>query len=532
MSAAPRILAPAPFRPRHNPWAIAFTVTMATFMEVLDTSIANVALPHISGGLSASVDEGTWILTAYLVSNAIVLPISAWLSSRVGRKRFYMSCVAIFTVSSFFCGIAPSLGALILFRVIQGAGGGGLQPSEQAILADTFPAEKFGMAFAIYGMAIVLAPAIGPTLGGYITDNFSWRWIFFINVPIGIVSLLLTYRMVEDPPHLGEASRVAARKLSIDYIGLGLIALGLGCLQVVLDKGQEDDWFQSHFIAILTVVAVVALGAFIIWEWRQKNPVVNLRLFSDRTFATAALMMFILGVGLYGSTILLPIFLQELLGYSAQQSGMVLSPGGLAIMMMMPIVGTLVGKFQARWLIGIGFAISAVSLFHMSNLDLNIDFKTAMEYRIYQSIGLAFLFVPINTIAFGAVKGGNNNQISSIVNLARNIGGSVGIAMVTTLVARRSQIHQDTLSTHVTRYDPQFRGALAGMSSNLFHSGLSRSGAMHQSYGRLYGLVQRQAAAQAYVDTVWLLGAVCLCMIPLIFLMKKNDPRKATMAAH
>ncbi|HLW70134.1 MAG TPA: DHA2 family efflux MFS transporter permease subunit [Candidatus Binataceae bacterium] len=531
MSAAPRAIAPVRVKPRHNPWAIALTVTMATFMEILDTSIANVSLPHIAGGLSSSVDESTWILTAYLVANAIVLPISAWITGRVGRKRFYMTCVALFTASSFLCGIAPSLTVLICARVMQGAGGGGLQPSEQAILSDTFPPEKFGMAFAVYGMAVVLAPAIGPTLGGFITDNFSWRWIFFINVPVGLISLLLTYRMVDDPPYMNAASQAAARKQSVDYIGLGLIALGLGCLQVVLDKGQEDDWFQSHFIAILSVIAVAALLIFVLWEWRQQHPILDLKLFRSRSFAIAALMMFVLGVVLYGSTTLLPLFLQELLGYTAQLSGFVLSPGALAILVLMPVVGTLIGRFEARWLAGIGFAISALALFHMCGLDLKIDFRTAMMYRIYQSVGLAFLFIPINTAAFASATGENSNQISSLANLFRNIGGSVGISMCATLVARRSQIHQDTLARHITNYDGQFRSMRDGLSTNLSHSGFSQPDALHQSLGRIYGMVQQQAAAQAYIDTFWLLAVACLCMLPLVLLMGRNDPHKA-MTAH
>jgi DHA2 family multidrug resistance protein len=481
--------------------------------------------------LSAGVDEATWILTAYLVANGIALPLSAWIIARVGRKRYYMTCVALFTASSFLCGLAPSLAALICFRVMQGAAGGGLQPSEQAILSDTFPPELFGMAFAIYGMAVVLAPAIGPTLGGFITDNFSWRWIFFINVPVGIVSLMLTYRMVEDPPYMNAASRAAARKQSVDYMGLGLIALGLGCLQVVLDKGQEDDWLRSHFIAILSVIGAISLVIFVIWELRQKNPVVELSLFKSRTFSMAALMMFVLGVMLYGSTILLPLFLQVLMGYTAELSGMALSPGGFAIILMLPLVGTLLVKVEARWLIGFGFAVSALSLFHMCGLDLNIDFRTAMMYRIYQSIGLAFLFPPINAAAFTAATGENSNQISSIVNLARNIGGSVGISLVTTLIARRAQIHQDTLARHVTHYDGALRGMLRGLSAELSHRGFSTPDAMHQSVGRVYALVQQQATVQAYIDALWLLGVACLCMLPLVLLMGRNDPSKA-LAAH
>ncbi len=530
MSAAPRPFAHPVARPPRNPWAIAFTVTLATFMEVLDTSIANVSLPHIAGGLSASVDESTWVLTAYLVANAIVLPLSAWVSGFIGRKRFYMTCVALFTISSLFCGFAPTLSTLVIFRIIQGAGGGGLQPSEQAILADTFPGEKFGMAFAMYGMAVVLAPAIGPTLGGYITDHFNWRWIFFINVPIGIISLLLTYRMVEDPPYLKKEERKAGWRANIDFIGLGLIVLGLGCLQVVLDRGQELDWFGSRMITWFIITSTASLIAFVVWEWRQQNPILDLKLFRERTFATAILMMFILGFGLYGSTILLPLYLQQLMGYTSQLAGMVLSPGGFAIALMMPIVGILVSKVQARWLIGLGFLITGLAFLSMSNINPSINFQTAMIYRIQQSIGLAFLFVPITTIAYLGIAPNKNNQVSSLISLARNIGGSVGIAMVTTLVARRSQFHQDRIASHVTRYDHVFRNGLSALTSNMMQQGYSPVDASHQAYGRIYGLMQQQSAALAFVDVIWVFAVAALCMVPLVLLMKKNDPGKVSMA--
>jgi DHA2 family multidrug resistance protein len=530
MSAAARPFTKSVVGAAHNPWAIAFTVTLATFMEVLDTSIANVSLPHIAGGLSASVDESTWVLTAYLVANAIVLPLSAWVSGFIGRKRFYMTCVALFTISSLFCGFAPTLGTLVIFRIIQGAGGGGLQPSEQAILADTFPGEKFGMAFAIYGMAVVLAPAIGPTLGGYITDHFNWRWIFFINVPIGIISLLLTYRMVEDPPYLKKEERKAGWRANIDYVGLGLIVLGLGCLQVVLDRGQELDWFGSRMIAWFIVISTVSLVAFVLWELRQKNPILDLKLFRERTFATAILMMFILGFGLYGSTILLPLYLQQLMGYTSQLAGMVLSPGGFAIALMMPLVGTLVSRVQARWLIATGFLITGFAFLAMSNINPHIDFHTAMMYRIEQSIGLAFLFVPITTIAYLGIAPNKNNQVSSIISLARNIGGSVGIAMVTTLVARRSQFHQDRIASHVTGYDHVFRNGVSALTSNMMQQGYSAADATHQAYGRIYGLLEQQSMALAYVDVIWVFAVAALCMVPLVLLMKKNDPRKVSMA--
>jgi EmrB/QacA subfamily drug resistance transporter len=347
-----------------NPWTVALVVTMATFMEVLDTAIANVSLPHIAGNLSASIDESTWVLTSYLVSNAVVLPISGWIATRIGRKRFYMTCVALFTISSFLCGLAPNLGLLVFFRVLQGIGGGGLGPSEQAILADTFPPAKRGMAFAVYGMAVVMAPAIGPTLGGFITDHYSWRWVFFINVPVGIASLLLSSRVLVDPPHLVQAKKRAG---PVDTVGLGLIAVGLGALEYVLDKGQEEDWFNSHTIAIFATVAAVALVSFVVWEWRQKHPVVEVRLFRDRNFAIANLMMLVMGMTLYGSTVLLPQYLQVWLGYSAQEAGMVLSPGGVTVILLLPLVGRLISKVDARYLIAFGFLVLSAALLHMAH---------------------------------------------------------------------------------------------------------------------------------------------------------------------
>jgi DHA2 family multidrug resistance protein len=399
-AAAPATARPAYFQTGwtggRNPWAIALVVTMATFMEVLDTSIANVSLPHIAGDLSVSQDESTWVLTSYLVANAIVLPISGWLASKIGRKRFYMTCVGLFTISSLLCGLAPSLPYLVLFRILQGIGGGGLGPSEQAILADTFPPQKRGQAFAMYGMAVVLAPAIGPTLGGFITDHFSWRWVFFINVPVGLLSLFLSNRMVTDPPHVVAAKKTAG---SIDYIGLSLIAIGLGALELVLDKGQEEDWLNSHFIIVCAVIAAVAIGSFIYWEWHHPHPIVDVRLFKSRSFAVANLMMLVLGISLYGTTVLLPQFTQTMMGYSAQDAGMALSPGGFTVMMLMPLVGTLIGKVDARKMLAVGFTVLSLSLFFMAhNLYVGLDFKHVMLLRVYQSVGLAFMFVPINTL--------------------------------------------------------------------------------------------------------------------------------------
>src|SRR6201988_5394061 len=359
-----------------NPWVIAITVTLATFMEVLDTSIANVALPHISGNLSAGADESTWVLTSYLVSNAIVLPLSGWLSSLIGRKRFYMSCVAVFTVSSFLCGLAPSLGMLVFFRILQGVGGGGLQPSEQAILNDTFPLSKRGMAFAVYGIAVVVAPTLGPWLGGWITDNFSWRWIFYINVPVGILSMVITYLLVSDPPYMKRIK--LSDGFRIDYIGLGLISLGLGSLQIILDKGQRDDWFDSGFIRIFAVLMLVGLIGGVIREFKAKEPIVDFRMLRDRNFAISTLAMFFLGFVLYSSTVLIPQMLQQLLGYPAELAGLALSPGGATIMLMMPVVGILVSRVDTRWLIAFGCTVSATALFVMAGWNLNLDFKHAV----------------------------------------------------------------------------------------------------------------------------------------------------------
>src|SRR5947209_4797626 len=367
--------APA-WRPKYNPWVIALTVTLATFMEVLDTSIANVALPHIAGGLIATQDEATWVLTSYLVANAIVLPISAWVSVMVGRKRFYMTCVVLFTVSSFLCGFAPSLGMLIFFRVLQGLGGGGLATSEQSILADTFTLEKRGMAFAVYGMAIVMAPAIGPTLGGWITDNYSWRWIFYINVPIGAISLFLTHRIVEDPPYI-KTEGAKMRRNPIDYLGLGLITVGIGCLQIVFDKGQEADWFSSDMIRTLTAICVVMLVWFAIHEWNHANPILDIRLLRQRNFATAVFMMFVLGMVLFGTTVLIPQFLQIQMGYTAENAGRALSAGAVVLIFMMPIVGQLVSRVDPRMLVGFGFLATSAALYHMTIINAGMDFRTA-----------------------------------------------------------------------------------------------------------------------------------------------------------
>ena len=516
------------WRPDVNPWIIALAVTLATFMEVLDTSIANVALPHIAGGLSAGQDESTWVLTSYLVSNAIVLPLSGWLSSVVGRKNFYMGCVALFTISSFMCGLAPNLATLIICRILQGAGGGGLQPSEQAILADTFPPAKRGMAFAVYGMAVVTAPAIGPTLGGWITDNFTWRWIFFINIPVGIVSILLTSRLIQDPPYLRR------RKLSethIDYVGLGFVALGLGALQIVLDKGQRDDWFESNFILTLTLISAAALIFVIIWEWKHRDPIIDLHLFRDRTFGISNLLMFMLGFALLGSTLLLPLFSQTLLGYTAQQAGLALMPGGFTIILLLPLVGFLLSRYTPRWLLLFGLAILSFSLFHMTDFDLQIDFRTVAMARVIQAAGMAFLFVPINTAAYAFLPRDKNNAASGLMNLARNIGGSVGISVVTTMLDRRSQLHLTNLSSHLTASNPALQARIQALGLMMQSHGGGPPGSSPIPWAVIQAVVGREAAMLAYVDCFWFLGVAILCMVPMVFLIKKSKPGGG-MAVH
>jgi DHA2 family multidrug resistance protein len=521
----------APWKPRYNPWIVALTVTLATFMEVLDTSIANVALPHIAGGLSASQDESTWVLTSYLVSNAVILPISAWLSVLVGRKKFYMTCVTLFTISSFLCGLAPTLGMLVLFRVMQGLGGGGLATSEQAILADTFSIEKRGMAFAVYGMAVVLAPAIGPTLGGWITDNYSWRWIFYINVPVGLVSLYLTNRIVEDPPYMKTEQEKTLRN-PIDYMGLGLIAVGIGCLQYVLDKGQEEDWFSSKKIIGLLLVALVALVWFAINEWKQSYPIMDLRLLRQRNFATSAFMMFVLGMVLFGTTVLIPQFLQVLMGYTAEQAGKALSAGAVVLIFMMPIVGQLVSRIDPRMLIAAGFTATSMALYHMTTINTQIDFGTAAMYRVYQTVGLAFLFIPISTLAYMGIPRHKSNQVAGMNNFMRNLGGSIGISMLSTWLQRLAQSHQVYLSAHATAGDSQFTQRIDGLTQTFTSQGIPANEANARAYSLMSRTISGQASMLAYIDIISIMALVILCLVPLVFLMQRPPKHAKPVAAH
>ena len=520
----------ADWKPNVNPWIIACTVMLATFMEVLDTSIANVALPHIAGNLSASVDESTWVLTSYLVSNAIVLPLTGWFSMLFGRKRFFMGCVVIFTVSSFLCGLAPNLPVLVILRVIQGAGGGGLQPVSQAILVESFDQKRQGMAMAVYGMGVVVAPIIGPTLGGWITDSYSWRWIFFINIPVGILALLMTSTLIKDPPYL--VRKGLKDGLKIDFVGLGLLSVGLGFLQVMLDKGQTDDWFGSHFIVTCAALALIGLVGVIIWELRQKEPMIDLRLLKDKNFSVATLTMFALGVVLYGTTVLLPILVQTLMGYTAMLSGLVLSPGAVITMFTMPLVGWLLGRYEARWLVVLGLVILSIGMSQLAQIDLTVSFWTLVLIWCISRGGLGFLFVPINVMAFYFVPREKTNNATGLINLARNIGGSMGISLVTTLVARRTQVHQNILVSHMTPYDHTYQSMLNGTSRMLQSGGASATQALSQANGLLYGEMLRQAAMLSYIDVFWWLAATCLVMIPLMFLMKKMRPGKTPVPVH
>jgi MFS transporter, DHA2 family, multidrug resistance protein len=511
-----------PWKPRVNPWLIAVVVAMAAFMEVLDTSIANVALPYLAGGLGASNDQSTWVLTSYLVSNAVVLPISGWFAGVFGRKRFFMMCLTIFTVSSLLCGIAPSLGTLILFRVLQGAGGGGLQPLAQAILADSFPPEKRGLAFALYGITAVIAPTIGPTLGGWITDNYSWRWIFFINLPVGILVLFLVFRLLEDPPWV---KRAKGGGIKIDYIGVGLLALGVGALQVVLDKGQEDDWFGSHFIATLAIIAGTCLLALVIWEWFQKTPIIDIHLFKNANFLGANLMMFVLGIMLFSSLVMMPQFLQTLMGYTAESAGLVLSGGGLILLFLMPLAGTLASKVQARYIIAFGWLTLSLAMYYSTqHLDLDISFGEASWMRVLQVFGLGFLFVPINLVSYVGMPVEKSGNVAGLINFMRNIGSSIGTSMVTTLIARRAQFHQVYLVAHTTAAQAPFTQSVQNLAVRLTVLGLDATRATSQAYARLYNTTIAQATTLAYIDTFWVLCVGAGIMFLLSFILRRNKP--------
>jgi DHA2 family multidrug resistance protein len=514
-----------------NPWVVAFTVTLATFMEVLDTSIANVSLPHIAGTLSATSEESTWVLTSYLVSNAVVLPLSGWLSGMIGRKRFYNSCVLLFTISSALCGMASSLGMLVFFRVLQGIGGGGLQPSEQAILVDTFPAKQRGMGMAIYTIAILVAPVLGPTLGGWITDNYSWRWIFYINVPVGCLSLMLTQLVLRDPPYL-VAQRQARRgkPFQVDFIGLGLIAIGLATLEIVLDKGQELDWFSSHYITGFSILAVVALIAAVVWELRHPQPIVNLRLFRDRNFAVCCVLVFCIYAALYASTVLLPQMLQTLMGYSATKAGMVLSPGALVTMLEMPIVGFMLTRgVDPRRMIMTGLIVIAMASFSMSRLNLEISPGNVIWLRIVQVLGAGMMFVPINTVVYRFVPRNQTSNASGLYALVRNEGSSIGVATVATVLQRNTQVHQAILSERVNRLNPNAMSLMHRMAA----VGGPGHGGPAVALRMTYAMVQRQAAMLSYMDLYRMFSVIIIMVVPLVLLMRRGGAvPSAEIAAH
>jgi MFS transporter, DHA2 family, multidrug resistance protein len=510
------------WKPRYNPWLIAVVVALAAFMEVLDTSIANVALPYMAGNLGASNDQSTWVLTSYLVSNAIILPMTGWLAGAFGRKRFFMGCLAIFTVSSLLCGFAPSLGFLLLFRVMQGAGGGGLQPMAQAILADTFPPEKRGLAFALYSITAIIAPTIGPTLGGWITFNYSWRWIFFINLPVGIFTWFLVRRFVEDPPYLQKLKKGGVK---LDYVGIALLTLGVGALQILLDKGQEDDWFGSQFITTLIIVAAVCLISLVIWEWYAKTPIIDVRMFKNFNFASASLMLFMLGILLFSSLVLMPQFLQTLLGYTSELAGLALSAGGLLLLFETPLVGQLTTKVQARRLIAVGWLGLAVAMFYSTmRIDLQMSFNAAVWLRVSQVVGLGFLFTPINLVAYLGVPAEKNNSVAGIANFMRNMGSSVGTSLVTTLIARRAQLHQLRLVEKARVDNPIFANSAQGLTRHFASIGLGRHEALATAYAQIYQSVQAQSASLAYIDTFMVLCFAAGIMFFLSFALQKNDP--------
>jgi DHA2 family multidrug resistance protein len=505
-----------------NPWIVALVVTIGTFMEVLDTSIANVALPHISGSLSASQDEGAWVLTSYLVANAIVLPISGWLSSLLGRKRFYLLSVFFFTLFSAACGLAPTLGMLILFRVAQGLAGGGLQPSVQAILADTFSPAKRGMAMALYTVAILVAPVLGPTLGGWITDNYSWRWIFYINIPVGILCVVLTRIVLEDPPYMKEA-RAKARKLSVDWAGLGFISIGLATLEIVLDKGQELDWFGSSFIVAFASISLLALAGAVLWELHTKAPVVNLRLLKDRHFATCCLIILGLYAVLYATTYLLPLYMQQMMGYDATTSGLALSPAGLFTMVEVPFVGYILTKgYDPRKMVFSGMVLIASSCWWMASLNLDVAERNLILPRIVQVLGLGLITVPVSTIVFRFVPKTESSQAAGLYALVRNEGGSLGIALVSTMLQRKAQTFQQTLGQHITASNAFVQQAISQGAAGAGNHADNTYSAMAQ----LYLQMQRQAMLLSYMDQFRMLCGIMLCMLPLVFFLRRPPAQK------
>jgi MFS transporter, DHA2 family, multidrug resistance protein len=512
--------APSQWRPQANPWLITAAVMLATFMEVLDTTIVSVALPHIAGSLSASTDEATWTLTSYLVSNAIFLPASGWFARYFGRKRFLIACIAIFTISSFVCGIAGNLAILIIARVVQGAGGGALQPLSQAILLESFPEEKRGMAMAAFAVGVVVAPILGPTLGGWLTDQYSWRWAFYVNLPIGVLAMFMTNTFVEDPPYIREA-----KPGRIDAVGFGFMAVSLGTLQVVLDRGQQDDWFSAPWICWFTVISAASLVAFGARELRIPDPIVNLRVFANRNFLVGTVLIFMVGISLYSAVTMLPLFLQTLMGYSALQSGLAVGPRGLGALMTMPIVGYLTGKVDVRKLIGLGFAIVGVSLWQFAGINLEISMWSIIWPSILTGVGLSMIFVPLSTVAMGTLRQEEIGNASGIFNLMRNVGGSVGISAVTTLLTREGQVHQLEMLSRLAPGDVFFGARSQGL-QRFLQGYFDQSDAARKAQGTLYGELQRQASLLSYVNNFRLLGFICFFCIAGAFFLKRVKAKK------
>ncbi|MGA2672010.1 MAG: DHA2 family efflux MFS transporter permease subunit [Terracidiphilus sp.] len=509
------------WKPRYNPWLVAVVVAIASFMEVLDTSIANVALPHISGNLGASQDQATWVLTTYLVANAIVLPITGWISSAVGRKRFFLICIALFAASSLLCGLAPSMTVLLLARALQGAGGGGLQPMSQAIMADSFPPRLRGAAFALYGITVLVAPALGPTLGGWITDNYSWRWIFLINLPIGLIALALVFKLVEDPPFL---RRFKAGEMHLDSIGLSLLVLGVAALQIFLDKGQEDDWFGSNFITTLVAISLVCLSALIVWEWRHRAPLIDVKLYRSFNFSSINLMMFLAGAVAFSSTVLMPQFLQTLAGYTAQQAGLVVSAGAGILFVTMPVIGMLTSKLPVKYLIAFGWFLSATGLFLSTKLlTLGVSFQVACGIMLLQYAPLGFIFVPAITASYFGISQDRSDEVSGLTNFIRNIGSSVGASVVTTVLARRQQFHLVRLSDHFSPGAPVLSLTFQALASRMH--GMGSSAGPAAGLALIYQFLAGQAAALSYIDTYVVLGSGSVAMFFLSFLLQSNDPR-------
>lgn len=500
-----------------NKWLVAITVIVPTFIEIMDTSVANVSLNHIRGSFSASVDEATWVLTSYLVSNAIILPLTGWLSSFIGRKRFLTLCVALFAFSSLMCGMAPNLGMLVFFRVLQGLGGGALQPLSQAILLETFPVAEHGVAMAAYGVGVVVAPIIGPLVGGWVTDNLTWRWIFYINIPICIFSILMISFFIYDPPYIRKI------KQKIDYFGLGFLAVGLGCLQIVLDKGEREDWFQSDFIITLSIIAGVGLILFIVTElFFVKNPVVNLRVLKDISFTAGNLMMFFGFFGMFASIVLYPIYLQTVMGYTATLAGIVLGPGGITILLFMPISGILMKYIDARKVLVAGLIIGSYAVYLMSQLNLDAGFTNIIWPRVVQGVGVAFFFVPLMTVTMSTIPKEEMGNATGVFNLLRNLGGSFGTAFVMTTLSRRAQYHQSILTEKLTPLDPGFMVSLEKIKNILAYSLHSTGNEMAQGLQLVYNMTLRQAMMLSFCDMFYLICILNLVIIPLAKLLNKT----------